>query len=242
MWKFWCMALLILGSAGLFSSTGNSQEEKKERKGAPPEPGTVIPPFVREKMKLTDDQQRKLATLEFNMRTKLAGVLSEEQMKKFDETLKEGPPQGGKDKKGPPQGKEGGPPMAPSLLIPPFVEGKLQLTKDQQKKIAELDRSARTELFKILSDTQKKQFNELLKRGPGEMPGKGDNPGGRPPLQGSNEPERIPPPAAIGAATDGPGIQWFATWASGQGEAARTGRPILLVAAAPHCAGVCGTW
>ncbi len=38
------------------------------------------------------------------------------------------------------------------------------------------------------------------------------------------------------------GIQWFATIASGFAEAKRTGRPILLISAAPHCAGVSGIW
>jgi hypothetical protein len=38
------------------------------------------------------------------------------------------------------------------------------------------------------------------------------------------------------------GIQWFATWESGVAEAKSTGQPILLVSAAPHCAGVPGIW
>jgi hypothetical protein len=38
------------------------------------------------------------------------------------------------------------------------------------------------------------------------------------------------------------GIQWFATWAAARAEAVRTGKPILLVSAAPHCAGVSGIW
>lgn len=38
------------------------------------------------------------------------------------------------------------------------------------------------------------------------------------------------------------GIQWFATLESAQAEAKRTDRPILLVSAAPHCAGVSGIW
>lgn len=37
-------------------------------------------------------------------------------------------------------------------------------------------------------------------------------------------------------------IQWFAAWESGLSEAQRLNRPILLVAAAPHCAGVSGVW
>ena len=55
-------------------------------------------------------------------------------------------------------------------------------------------------------------------------------------------------PAA--GAEDGPaaapsssaGIQWFATWTGGTAEAKRTGRPILLVSAAPHCHGISGLW
>lgn len=38
------------------------------------------------------------------------------------------------------------------------------------------------------------------------------------------------------------GIQWLATWTSALQEAERRGRPILLVSAAPHCAGVSGMW
>lgn len=41
---------------------------------------------------------------------------------------------------------------------------------------------------------------------------------------------------------EAPGIQWFATWETGKAEAARTGRPILLVAAAPRCHEVPGIW
>lgn len=38
------------------------------------------------------------------------------------------------------------------------------------------------------------------------------------------------------------GIQWFASVSSGFAEAKRTARPILLLSAAPHCAGVPGIW
>jgi hypothetical protein len=50
------------------------------------------------------------------------------------------------------------------------------------------------------------------------------------------------PTEAEQAASEGPAIQWFATWESGLAEARRTERPILLVAAAPHCGGVPGIW
>jgi hypothetical protein len=37
-------------------------------------------------------------------------------------------------------------------------------------------------------------------------------------------------------------IQWYATLDRGLAEAKRTGKPILFVSAAPHCAGVSGMW
>ena len=39
-----------------------------------------------------------------------------------------------------------------------------------------------------------------------------------------------------------PKIAWYGTLATGLEEAARSERPILLVAAAPHCLGVPGIW
>ena len=49
-------------------------------------------------------------------------------------------------------------------------------------------------------------------------------------------------PLEIDRASVQSGIQWFATWDSGLREAQRSGRPILMVSAAPHCAGVSGVW
>jgi hypothetical protein len=70
----------------------------------------------------------------------------------------------------------------------------------------------------------------------------------------SQLPDRSPPAVRPGvseqrqepdtpkAAKSAKAIQWFATWESGVAEARRSRRPILLVAAAPHCAGVSGMW
>ena len=41
---------------------------------------------------------------------------------------------------------------------------------------------------------------------------------------------------------DGTIIQWYATLDRGLAEAKRTGKPIMLVSGAPHCAGVSGMW
>jgi hypothetical protein len=38
------------------------------------------------------------------------------------------------------------------------------------------------------------------------------------------------------------GIAWYGTWQQGRAEAARSGRPILLLSAAPQCHGVSGIW
>ena len=39
-----------------------------------------------------------------------------------------------------------------------------------------------------------------------------------------------------------PRIAWYGTLKSGLAAAERTGKPILLISAAPHCSGVSGIW
>ena len=52
------------------------------------------------------------------------------------------------------------------------------------------------------------------------------------------------PAVADDAKVPGPDarIQWFGTLEAAQAEAKRTGRPILLTAAAPQCKGTPGIW
>lgn len=38
------------------------------------------------------------------------------------------------------------------------------------------------------------------------------------------------------------GIGWIPTWKQAWAEATKTRKPILLIAAAPHCGGVPGIW
>jgi hypothetical protein len=86
--------------------------------------------------------------------------------------------------------------------------------------------------------------------GPGGPPGGlgGPLPGGPDgPPPGAFNPNDQPPEKPKKPADDVPqakaaGIPWFATWESGLAEAKRTGKPILLVAAAPSCGGVSGIW
>jgi len=44
------------------------------------------------------------------------------------------------------------------------------------------------------------------------------------------------------AAEASEGIGWIPTWKQAQEQAAKTGKPILLMAAAPQCGGVPGMW
>ena len=51
-----------------------------------------------------------------------------------------------------------------------------------------------------------------------------------------------PEAAAVLEVPSGPGIAWFGSWEAGLAEAKRTGRPILILSAAPQCQGVPGMW
>ncbi len=146
------------------------------------------------------------------------------------------PPRGG-----PPDGPRGGPPQwEPGRLLPPHIREQLDLTPEQQKKLAEMEKEAAKKLLDLLTDEQKKRLEEARqRRGPGRPPreGRPDNP---PAERKDPQPER---PAKEEDKKNAPGgIQWFSTWDSGLREAQATGRPILLVSAAPHCAGVSGIW
>jgi hypothetical protein len=48
-------------------------------------------------------------------------------------------------------------------------------------------------------------------------------------------------PVAAQESAEG-GIAWYGTWKEGLAEARRTGRPIFLISAAPHCHNVSGIW
>jgi hypothetical protein len=58
-----------------------------------------------------------------------------------------------------------------------------------------------------------------------------------------------PPPAPTGpvvgsgvAAAERTAIAWYGTWKGARAEAERSGRPILLLSAAPQCHGISGVW
>ena len=135
---------------------------------------------------------------------------------------REGPPP---RRKGPP------PPFEPGKVLPPRLRDELELTREQQQQLAKLEIEVKERFLYILTDEQKKKLKELEQRGPR---GLRQPPEGGPPAKKERPAEK--------EASAGGGISWFATWDSGLREAPRSGRPILLVSAAPHCAGLSGIW
>jgi len=122
-------------------------------------------------------------------------------------------------------GRGGPPKFELGKLLPPHLRDRLELTPSQQKELDAVEADLKGKLEKLLSTEQKKQIERA------EPPMGGPPSGGERPVQG--EPK---------AKAEGAGIQWYTSWEAAKVEATRTNRPILLVSAAPHCAGVSGIW
>ena len=83
---------------------------------------------------------------------------------------------------GPPGDKKGGKDKDPpryelGKVLPPFVREGLNLTREQEKQLAELEAEVKEKLNKILTDEQKKLI-ESMRPGPGGFPGGPDGPKG----------------------------------------------------------------
>jgi hypothetical protein len=164
------------------------------------------------------------------------------------------PPEGGDGKDRPRGGDRRGPggPGIPGRfapkVIPPMVRDDLQLSEEQSKMVDELEKDVKERLSKILTGDQKKKLESFRPHGfafPGGPGGPRDGRGrdGPPSRDGDRpRPPRDEPPPDEDQVKADAAIQWIPTWTAGRAEAVRTGRPILLVSAAPHCAGVSGIW
>ena len=76
--------------------------------GGPPKPGQILPPFVQENLKLTDEQKKQLEDLQKDVDAKLAKILTDDQKKQLQEMRPMGPGgPGGGPGRGP--GGPGGP-------------------------------------------------------------------------------------------------------------------------------------
>ncbi|RLS21437.1 MAG: hypothetical protein DWH70_13710 [Planctomycetota bacterium] len=159
---------------------------------------------------------------------------------------------GGKDFKKGPGGDKKGPPMGFELgkVLPPHIADTLELSEEQLKQIAALEKDVKVKLTKILTAGQVKKAEASKglgkmdgKEGKGkegkDKEGKGDKgKDGAAPDKKSSQPR----PAMDSKLQKPAQIQWYASLDGGLKEAQRTGFPILLLSAAPHCAGVSGTW
>jgi hypothetical protein len=150
------------------------------------------------------------------------------------------------------------------MLVPPPVLRGLSLSEHQKKELSTLEKDTRQRVLAVLTDEQKKTILQMEKRSFGPPGRRGDGNRGGPPDDDRGPPDLDnQPPRDRGSPIDDDqpspppthdmstsretspakvGIQWFATLDSGLHEAKRSGRPILLVSAAPHCAGVSGIW
>ncbi|MCY2940314.1 MAG: hypothetical protein NTV50_01425 [Planctomycetota bacterium] len=164
---------------------------------------------------------------------------------------------GGKDFKKGPGGDKKGPPMGFELgkVLPPHIADTLELSEDQLKQIADLEKDVKSKLTKILTDGQIKKVE--ASKGLGKMDGKEgkdkdgkgkdgkgkDGKGDKGKEGAAPDKKSSQPRPAMDSKLQKPAqIQWFASLDGGLKEAQRTGLPILLLSAAPHCAGVSGTW
>jgi hypothetical protein len=159
---------------------------------------------------------------------------------------------GGKDFKKGPGGDKKGPPMGFELgkVLPPHIADTLELSEDQLKQIADLEKEVKTKLTKILTAGQVKKVE--ASRGLGKMDGKEgkgkegkdkDGKGDKGKDGAAPDKKSSQPRPGMDSKLQKPSqIQWYASLDRGLKEAQRTGLPILLLSAAPHCAGVSGTW
>lgn len=91
---------------------------------------------------------------------------------------------GGPGRLGPGGGLAGFGPPQPGQILSPFLQERLQLTADQRKQLAALQREVDARLEKLLTSDQKRQLVELRQRGTGRFGSPGgppDFPGGFPP-------------------------------------------------------------
>src|SRR5205807_860842 len=130
--------------------------------GGPPQPGQLLPSFLRDSLKLTDEQKKQLDAFQKEADGKLDKLLTEEQKKQLKEPKTIG---------GPPQ---------PGQFMSATLQARLKPSTDQKKELQALQKDADALLGKLFTDEQKKQFKEMQanvgRGGPG-----GGGPGGPPP-------------------------------------------------------------
>ena len=137
--------------------------------GGPPQPGQLLPPFVRNALNLTDEQKKHLDAFQARADEQLAKLLTEDQRKQFHDSRGMG---------GLPQ---------PGQFLSPTLQARLKLTAEQKKALQALQKEADAKLSELFDDEQQKQFKEIQANvarggffagGPGAPGGPPRGPGG----------------------------------------------------------------
>jgi len=95
------------GSPGPDRPGPRDESARRPRRGGPP---SVLPPFVRDELRLTEAQQRQLDELDADVRAKIDRILTDDQKRELERVRQRrggGPPPGG-DGAGSPDGRDGG--------------------------------------------------------------------------------------------------------------------------------------
>ena len=113
------------------------------RFAAPARPGQILPPFLQLALKLTAQQRKELQAAEKEVAAKLDKLLTDKQKKQLQE------------------GGAVGAFPEPGQLLPRSVQDRLQLTAEDRKQLAELQKEADARLDALLKDEQKKQLKAM---------------------------------------------------------------------------------
>jgi outer membrane protein assembly factor BamB len=154
-------------------------------------PGQILPPFLQERLNLTDQQKKEVEELQKEIDSKIEKILTAEQFKDMRAGSGRGGPggfggPGGGGRGGPGRGGFGG----PGQILPPFLQERLKLTDQQKRQVEDLQKETDSKVEKILTAEQNKQFKEMRagfgRGGPGGFGGPGGGGrggfgGGRPP-------------------------------------------------------------
>jgi hypothetical protein len=127
----------------------------------PPVPGQILPSFIQDSLKLTEEQKKNLGEFQKEVSGKLDKILTEDQTKQFKDFK---PGFGG--------GGFGALPQ-PGQLMSPFLQTRLKLSDEQKKQTDGLQKEVDAKLDKLLAEDQKKQLKELRSAGAFRPPGGG---------------------------------------------------------------------
>jgi outer membrane protein assembly factor BamB len=119
----------------------------------PPQPGQILPPFLQDRLSLTDDQKKQVKELQKDVDDQLSKLLTDEQQK----TLKEPPDEDAPRPRRRPQ---------PGTILPPPEVERLKLSDAQKKQLDELQKTTSGKLDKIFNADQKSDL-QALREGPG---------------------------------------------------------------------------